>query len=102
MLKRGIEGLDAWALNEEEAQDHHRRVFEVGFAFDTADSYSSGLSEEIHGRPVKRLAAGGTRSPSPPKSFFATGPDAKSKRACRVSISDMPSTIACAPIGKSG
>ena len=48
-----------WALSEDDAQPHYRAAFEHGFNFfDTAESYSSGLSEEILGRAVKRYGPG--------------------------------------------
>lgn len=51
-----------WALSEEDAQDHYRQAFESGItAFDTAESYSSGLSEEFLGRAIKRFGEGRDR-----------------------------------------
>lgn len=85
-----------WALSEEEAQDHYRCAFEAGFNFfDTADSYSSGLSEEILGRAVKRFAGGRDQVVIATKVFFATGA-APIRKDCRASTSGMRSTTACA------
>lgn len=51
-----------WALSEDDAQPHYRAAFEHGFnLFDTAESYSSGLSEEILGRAIKRYGTGRDR-----------------------------------------
>ena len=76
-----------WALNEEQAQDHYRRAFEAGFTFfDTADSYSSGLSEEILGRAVKRFGAGRDQVVIATKVFFATGASANQKGLSRKHI----------------
>jgi aryl-alcohol dehydrogenase-like predicted oxidoreductase len=45
-----------WALSEDDAQAHYRKAFEAGFNFfDTAESYSSGQSEAILGRALKRF-----------------------------------------------
>lgn len=76
-----------WALSEEDAQDHYRRAFETGFNFfDTADSYSSGLSEEILGRAVKRFAGGRDQVVIATKVFFATGSGANQKGLSRKHI----------------
>ncbi|WP_307756244.1 aldo/keto reductase [Bradyrhizobium viridifuturi] len=82
-----------WALNEEQAQDHYRRAFESGFTFfDTADSYSSGLSEEILGRAVKRFAAGREQVVLATKVFFPMGAGANqgglSRKHIRHAIDD--------------
>ncbi len=53
----GAKGNHPWALNEEAAQPFYKRAFEAGINFfDTANVYSSGTSEEILGRAVKRYA----------------------------------------------
>ena len=76
-----------WALDEEQAQDHYRRAFEAGFNFfDTADSYSSGLSEEIPGRAVKRFAVGREHVVIATKVFFAMGAGANQKGLSRKHI----------------
>ncbi|MGO4712098.1 aldo/keto reductase [Bradyrhizobium sp. 2TAF24] len=76
-----------WALSEEEAQHHYRRAFEAGFSFfDTADSYSTGLSEEILGRAVKRFGPGRDRIVIATKVFGAMGPDANQQGLSRKHI----------------
>ncbi|CCM05954.1 uncharacterized protein FIBRA_08193 [Fibroporia radiculosa] len=45
-----------WVLSEEEAIKHIKYAYDAGInAFDTADMYSNGLSEEILGRAIKEL-----------------------------------------------
>jgi 1-deoxyxylulose-5-phosphate synthase len=47
-------GRHAWALNEEESQPFFRQALELGINFfDTANVYSSGVSEEVLGRFLK-------------------------------------------------
>jgi aryl-alcohol dehydrogenase-like predicted oxidoreductase len=48
-------GRHAWSLNEEESQPFLRQALELGINFfDTANVYSSGASEEVLGRFLKR------------------------------------------------
>lgn len=48
-------GRQPWALNEEEAQPFFRQALEAGINFfDTANVYSSGASEEVLGRFLKK------------------------------------------------
>lgn len=76
-----------WALSEEEAQEHYKKAFEVGFSFfDTADSYSTGLSEEILGRALKRFGPGRDRVVIATKVFGATGPDSNQRGLSRKHI----------------
>ncbi|MFB9951911.1 aldo/keto reductase [Rhizobium puerariae] len=76
-----------WALSEEDAQEHYKKAFEVGFSFfDTADSYSTGLSEEILGRALKRYGSGRDRVVIATKVFGATGPDANQRGLSRKHI----------------
>ncbi|HUJ43861.1 MAG TPA: aldo/keto reductase [Opitutaceae bacterium] len=50
-------GRHAWSLNEEESQPFLRQALELGInLFDTANVYSSGVSEEVLGRFLKRSA----------------------------------------------
>jgi aryl-alcohol dehydrogenase (NADP+) len=45
-----------WVLNEDEAREHFARAIEAGINFfDTADVYSSGVSEKITGRWLKEM-----------------------------------------------
>jgi aryl-alcohol dehydrogenase (NADP+) len=51
------QGTHAWTLNEAESRPLIRRAYEAGIlAFDTADVYSAGSSEEIVGRYLAELA----------------------------------------------
>ncbi|KAJ7230907.1 NADP-dependent oxidoreductase domain-containing protein [Mycena haematopus] len=44
-----------WVLGEEEATKHIKAAYDAGInTFDTANTYSSGLSEEILGRAIKK------------------------------------------------
>jgi len=48
-------GRHAWALNEDESQPYLRQALELGINFfDTANVYSSGASEEVLGRFLKK------------------------------------------------
>jgi aryl-alcohol dehydrogenase-like predicted oxidoreductase len=50
-------GRHAWSLNEEDSQPFLRQALELGINFfDTANVYSSGASEEVLGRFLKRHA----------------------------------------------
>jgi aryl-alcohol dehydrogenase-like predicted oxidoreductase len=50
-------GRHAWSLNEEESQPFLRQALDLGINFfDTANVYSSGASEEVLGRFLKRSA----------------------------------------------
>jgi 1-deoxyxylulose-5-phosphate synthase len=52
-----LPGRHAWALDEEQSQPFLRQALEAGINFfDTANVYSSGASEEVLGRFVKRHA----------------------------------------------
>ena len=47
-----------WALNEEQSRPFIQRALELGINFfDTANVYSSGMSEEVVGRALKNFAA---------------------------------------------
>jgi len=47
-------GRHAWTLNEEESQPYFRQALDLGINFfDTANVYSSGVSEEVLGRFLK-------------------------------------------------
>ncbi|HEY6445914.1 MAG TPA: aldo/keto reductase [Acidobacteriaceae bacterium] len=48
-------GRQAWALDEEQSQPYFRQALDVGINFfDTANVYSSGASEEVLGRFLKK------------------------------------------------
>ncbi|KAJ7928819.1 aryl-alcohol dehydrogenase [Mycena leptocephala] len=47
--------MGSWVLDEEEASKHIKAAYDAGInAFDTANAYSSGISEEILGRAIKQ------------------------------------------------
>src|SRR5579872_5553777 len=48
-------GRQAWALDEKQSQPYFRRALDLGINFfDTANVYSSGASEEVLGRFLKK------------------------------------------------
>ncbi|MEX0852957.1 MAG: aldo/keto reductase, partial [Bauldia sp.] len=54
MMTYGSKKSREWALEEDEARPLIKRAIELGFTFfDTADVYSTGVSEEITGRALK-------------------------------------------------
>jgi aryl-alcohol dehydrogenase-like predicted oxidoreductase len=76
-----------WALSEEDAQPHYRKAFESGFTFfDTADSYSTGLSEEILGRALKRFGPQRDQVVVATKVFGTMGPGANQRGLSRKHI----------------
>ncbi|KAJ7471077.1 aryl-alcohol dehydrogenase [Mycena latifolia] len=49
------EWMGSWVLPEEEASKHIKAAYDAGInAFDTANVYSNGLSEEVLGRAIKQ------------------------------------------------
>jgi aryl-alcohol dehydrogenase-like predicted oxidoreductase len=65
-----------WNLEEEESKPFFRRGFELGINFfDTADMYSTGVSEEITGRAIKEFGTGRDRVVIATKAFNPMGPD---------------------------
>ena len=57
MMTYGSAKWRDWVLNEEESRPFVKRALEVGVNFfDTADAYSSGVSEEVTGRALKEFA----------------------------------------------
>jgi aryl-alcohol dehydrogenase-like predicted oxidoreductase len=45
-----------WVLGEEEGLEHIKVAYDAGInAFDTANAYSNGLSEEILGKAIKKF-----------------------------------------------
>ncbi|KAI9566783.1 NADP-dependent oxidoreductase domain-containing protein [Boletus coccyginus] len=55
-MQYGDKGWQEWVLGEEEAVEHIKAAYEAGIqTFDAADTYSSGYSEVILGRAIKRL-----------------------------------------------
>jgi len=56
MMTYGDKNWRAWVLNEDEARPIVARAVESGINFyDTADMYSSGVSEQITGRLLRRM-----------------------------------------------
>ena len=59
MMSYGDPTWRDWVLSEEEARPFVRRAFELGVNFfDTADMYSSGMSEVVTGRLLKEYGKG--------------------------------------------
>jgi len=57
MMSYGDPALRPWALEEEAAEPFVRRAADAGITFfDTADVYSTGVSEEILGRAIRYFA----------------------------------------------
>ncbi len=56
MMSYGSQAERRWHLNEDEAEPIVRRAVEAGVTFfDTADAYSTGVTEEITGRLLSKL-----------------------------------------------
>jgi aryl-alcohol dehydrogenase-like predicted oxidoreductase len=56
MMSYGSQTERAWHLSQDEAEPIVRRAVEAGVTFfDTADSYSGGMTEEITGRLLAKL-----------------------------------------------
>jgi aryl-alcohol dehydrogenase-like predicted oxidoreductase len=73
-----------WILEEEESKPFYRRAFELGINFfDTADMYSTGVSEEITGRAIKEFGQGRDRVVIATKAFNPMGPDANQRGLSR-------------------
>src|SRR5271154_2008628 len=65
-----------WVLEEEESRPFIKRALEAGINFfDTADAYSTGVSEEILGRALKDFGPGRERVVIATKVFNAMGDD---------------------------
>lgn len=55
-MQYGSKAWQDWVLDEEQAIEHIRVAYEAGIqTFDTANVYSSGLSETILGKAIKQL-----------------------------------------------
>jgi aryl-alcohol dehydrogenase (NADP+) len=64
-----------WILGEEESRPFFRRAVEAGITFfDTADTYSQGVSEEVAGRALKEFAGSRDSYVLATKVFFPMGP----------------------------
>jgi 1-deoxyxylulose-5-phosphate synthase len=76
-----------WVLEEEESQPFFQRAFEAGINFfDTADMYSTGVSEEILGRAVKKFGPSRDRVVIATKVFNPMGDDPNQKGLSRKHI----------------
>lgn len=75
MMSYGDPDLQPWALREEQAEPIVRCAVEAGVTlFDTADMYSSGVSEEITGRLLAKLFADRANYALATKVYYPTGP----------------------------
>jgi aryl-alcohol dehydrogenase (NADP+) len=76
-----------WVLEEEESRPYIRRALELGINFfDTADMYSTGVSEEILGRALKDFGPGRDRVVIGTKVFNAMGSDPNQRGLSRKHI----------------
>jgi 1-deoxyxylulose-5-phosphate synthase len=74
MMSYGDGGTREWHLREERAEPIVRRAVESGITFfDTADTYSDGVTEEITGRLLAKLFAGRDDYVLATKVFFPMG-----------------------------
>ncbi|KZP19302.1 Aldo keto reductase [Athelia psychrophila] len=70
------DGNVPWALGEEEAIEHIKFAYDAGInTFDTANFYSSGLSEVILGKAIKQLGLPRDEIVIMTKVYFAVGHD---------------------------
>ncbi|QJU57359.1 aldo/keto reductase [Sphingomonas sp. AP4-R1] len=76
-----------WALPEAEALPFYERAIESGINFfDNADSYSTGLAEEIFGRAIAKIGVPRDRIVIGTKVFGAMGPDVNQRGLSRKHI----------------
>src|SRR4051794_25108819 len=76
-----------WVLEEEESRPFIRRALELGVNFfDTADMYSSGVSEEILGRALRDFGPGRDRVVIATKVFNPMGDDLNQRGLSRKHI----------------
>src|ERR671913_1490145 len=75
MMSYGAQTEGAWHLGEDDAEPILRRAVEAGVTFfDTADTYSDGLTEEITGRLLAKLFGRRDDYVLATKVFFPMGP----------------------------
>jgi aryl-alcohol dehydrogenase-like predicted oxidoreductase len=75
MMSYGAKDERAWHLGEDDAEPIVRRAVEAGVTFfDTADTYSDGLTEEITGRLLAKLFGRRDDYVLATKVFFPMGP----------------------------
>jgi 1-deoxyxylulose-5-phosphate synthase len=83
----GSKSWREWILEEEEGRPFIRRALELGINFfDTADMYSSGVSEEILGRALKDFGGSRDRVVIATKVFNPMGDDPNQKGLSRKHI----------------
>lgn len=76
-----------WALPEAEALPFYRKALDLGINFfDNADSYSTGLAEEIFGRSIAALGVPRDRLVIATKAFGPMGPDVNQRGLSRKHI----------------
>jgi 1-deoxyxylulose-5-phosphate synthase len=76
-----------WILDEGESQPFFRRALEMGINFfDTADTYSDGVSEEVLGRALKILGAARDKVVVATKVFYPMGDDVNQRGLARKHI----------------
>src|SRR5438128_184126 len=76
-----------WVLEEDASRSFYRRAWEAGINFfDTADMYSDGVSEEVHGRALRDLAIPREQVVVATKVFHAMGPTANERGLSRKHI----------------
>jgi aryl-alcohol dehydrogenase-like predicted oxidoreductase len=84
MMSYGDPAVQAWALAEDGAGPIVAQAAEAGVTFfDTADTYSDGVSEEITGRLLRRFFAGRDDYVLATKVFYPTGPGASDRGLSR-------------------
>ncbi|TDD94475.1 aldo/keto reductase [Actinomadura rubrisoli] len=87
MMSYGDPGDRAWFLDEDAGEPIVRRAVEAGVTFfDTADMYSTGVSEEITGRLLSRLFERRDDYVLATKVFFPMGPGANDSGLSRKHI----------------
>jgi 1-deoxyxylulose-5-phosphate synthase len=73
-MSYGSSKARAWILDEEGALPFYQQAIEAGINFfDTADLYSQGMSEEVTGRALKKLAVRREQVIIATKVFYPTG-----------------------------
>ncbi len=75
MMSYGDPASQGWALTEDQAEPIVRRAVEAGIIFfDTADTYSGGVSEQITGRLLRKLFTRRDDYVLATKAYYPTGP----------------------------
>ena len=75
MMSYGDPGRQSWALTEDQAEPIVRQAVDAGIIFfDTADTYSDGVSEQITGRLLRKLFTRRDDYVLAPKAYYPTGP----------------------------